>query len=176
MKSVYSYLAIILITFLVYYNSLSNEFVFDDESVIQNNQSITSTDNIPKFFTAEDGFHKVIGRYYRPIVSSSYAIDFSIWGLNPYGFHLTNIIIHILSCLLLYKILSMLFWRYKYRNLFALFSTLIFAVHPVHTEAVSWISGRTDSMVTMFFFASFLFYIEYTKELKFESKSIRFRQ
>lgn len=170
MKSVYSYLAIILITFLVYYNSLSNEFVFDDESVIQNNQSITSTDNIPKFFTAEDGFHKVIGRYYRPIVSSSYAIDFSIWGLNPYGFHLTNIIIHILSCLLLYKILSMLFWRYKYRNLFALFSTLIFAVHPVHTEAVSWISGRTDSMVTMFFFASFLFYIEYTKELKFESK------
>lgn len=170
MKSVYSYLAIILITFLVYYNSLSNEFVFDDESVIQNNQSITSTDNIPKFFTAEDGFHKVIGRYYRPIVSSSYAIDYSIWGLNPYGFHLTNIIIHILSCLLLYKILSMLFWRYKYRNLFALFSTLIFAVHPVHTEAVSWISGRTDSMVTMFFFASFLFYIEYTKELRFESK------
>ncbi|MBK9404326.1 MAG: hypothetical protein IPN57_07310 [Ignavibacteria bacterium] len=170
MKSVYSYLAIILITFLVFYNSLSNEFVFDDESVIQNNQSITSTDNIPKFFTAEDGFHKVIGRYYRPIVSTSYAIDFSIWGLNPYGFHLTNIIIHILSCLLLYKILSMLFWRYKYRNLFALFSTLIFAVHPVHTEAVSWISGRTDSMVTMFFFASFLFYIEYTKELRFESK------
>lgn len=170
MKSVYCYIIIILVTFLVYYNSLSNEFVFDDESVIQNNQSITSADNIPKFFTAEDGFHKVIGRYYRPIVSSSYAIDFSIWGLNPYGFHLTNIIIHILSCLLLYKILSLLFWRYKYRNLFALFSTLIFAVHPVHTEAVSWISGRTDSMVTMFFFASFLFYIEYTKELRFESK------
>ncbi|MBK8382587.1 MAG: hypothetical protein IPL16_12000 [Ignavibacteria bacterium] len=50
MKSVYSYLAIILITFLIYYNSLSNEFVFDDESVIQNNQSITSTDNIPEIF------------------------------------------------------------------------------------------------------------------------------
>jgi tetratricopeptide (TPR) repeat protein len=45
-----------------------------------------------------------------------------------------------------------------------MFSTLIFAVHPIHTEAVSWVSGRTDSLVTLFFFASFLFYIEYTKE------------
>lgn len=170
MKSVYCYLTIILVTFLVYYNSLSNEFVFDDESVIQNNQSITSLENIPKFFTAEDGFHKVIGRYYRPVVSSSYAIDYYFWGLTPYGFHLTNIIIHIVSCLLLFKILSLLFWRYKYRNLFSLLSSLIFAVHPVHTEAVSWISGRTDSLVTMFFFASFLLYIEYTKEMRFESK------
>lgn len=170
MKSIYCYIILILVTFLAYYNSLSNEFVFDDESVIQNNQSITSLDNIPRFFTAEDGFHKVIGRYYRPVVSSSYAIDYFFWGLNPYGFHLTNIIIHILSCLLLFKILAVLFWRYKYRNVFALFSSLIFAVHPVHTEAVSWISGRTDSMVTMFFFASFLFYIEYKKEMTHESK------
>ena len=154
----------------MYYNSLSNEFVFDDESVIVNNQSITSTSNIPKFFTAEEGFHKVIGKYYRPIVSATYAIDYSIWGLNPYGFHLTNVIIHIISCLLLFKILSILFWRYKYRNLFSLLSTLIFAVHPIHTEAVSWISGRTDSMVTMFFFASFLFYIEFTKDMRFSQK------
>lgn len=167
-KSFYCYLIIIIVAFLVYYNSLYNEFVFDDESVIINNTSIQSLSNIPKFFTAEEGFHKVIGRYYRPVVSASYAFDFSQWGLNPFGFHLTNIIIHIVSCLLLFKILSVLFWRYKYRLLFALFSTLIFAVHPIHTEAVTWISGRTDSMVTMFFFASFLFYIQFTKELEFD--------
>lgn len=167
LKPVYCYLIIILITYLIFQNSLSGEFVFDDESVIVNNQSITSLSSIPKFFTAEDGFHKVIGRYYRPIVSTTYALDYSLHGLKPYGFHLTNIIIHIISCLLLFKILSLLFWRYKYRNLFALFSTLIFAAHPVHTEAVAWISGRTDSLVTMFFFASFLFYIEYTKDMKF---------
>lgn len=168
LKPVYCYLIIIIVTYSIFYNSLSNEFVFDDESVIVGNQSITDLDNIPKFFTAEDGFHKVIGRYYRPITSTTYALDYYFWGLKPYGFHLTNIIIHIISCLLLFKILTVLFWRYKYRNLFALLSTLIFAAHPIHTEAVSWVSGRTDSLVTMFFFASFLFYIEYTKDMKFD--------
>jgi len=167
LKSIYCYLIIILVAYLVFYNSLSNDFVFDDESVIVNNASIQSMDNIQKFFTADEGFHKVIGRYYRPLVSTSYAIDYSIWGLNSYGFHLTNIIIHIISCLLLFKIFTALFWRYKYRNLFSLFATLIFAVHPIHTEAVTWISGRTDSMVTMFFFGSFLCYIEFTKEQKY---------
>jgi len=166
-KSIYCYLIIILVTYLVFHDSLSNDFVFDDESVIVNNSSIQSIGNIPSFFTAEEGFHKVIGRYYRPIISASYAIDYSIWGLNSFGFHLTNIIIHIISCLLLFKIFTVLFWRYKYRNLFSLFATLIFAVHPIHTEAVTWISGRTDSMVTMFFFASFLSYIEFTREQKY---------
>ena len=170
LKPVYCYIIIIAVTYAIFSNSLSNQFVFDDESVIVGNQSITDLGNIPKFFTAEDGFHKVIGRYYRPVTSTTYALDYYFWGLDPYGFHLTNLIIHIISCLLLFKILTLLFWRYKYRNLFALLSTLIFAAHPIHTEAVSWVSGRTDSLVTMFFFASFLFYIEYTKEMRFVEK------
>jgi tetratricopeptide (TPR) repeat protein len=169
-KPIYCYLIIIAVTYIVFQNSLSNEFVFDDESVIVGNASIQSLDNIPKFFTADEGFHKVIGRYYRPVVSATYAIDFAIWGLDPYGFHLTNVMIHIIACLLLFKIFTVLFWRYKYRNLFSLLSALIFAVHPIHTEAVSWVSGRTDSLVTMFFFASFLFYILFTKELEFDKE------
>ncbi|MDQ3020541.1 MAG: tetratricopeptide repeat protein [Bacteroidota bacterium] len=163
-KSFYCYIIIIIVTFSIFYNSLSNEFVFDDESVIVNNASIRYLTNIQKFFTADEGFHKVIGRYYRPIVSATYTVDYAVYGLNPYGYHLTNVIIHIIACLLLFKILSTLFWRYKYRNLFSLLSTLIFAVHPIHTEAVSWISGRTDSLVTLFFFGAFLFYLEFTKE------------
>lgn len=166
----FCYLIIIIVTYAVFQNSLSNDFVFDDESVIIGNASIQSLSSIPKYFTADEGFHKVIGRYYRPIVSASYALDYSIWGLDPYGFHLTNVIIHIISCLLLFKIFRVLFWRYKYRNLISLLSTLIFAVHPIHTEAVSWVSGRTDSLVTLFFFASFLFYLEFTKELEYHKE------
>ena len=175
-KPVYCYIIIAAVTFLVYYNSLPNEFVFDDESVVIGNASIQSLSNIPKFFSADEGFHKVIGRYYRPVVSASYAIDYAIWGLDPYGYHLTNVIIHIIACLLLFKILSALFWRYKYRNLFSLFATLIFAVHPIHTEAVSWVSGRTDSLVTLFFFASFLCYLEFTKEQEFVKSEKAFRK
>ena len=158
------YLIIVAVSFFVYYNSLNNDFVFDDESVVQNNISIQTLSNIPKFFTAEEGFHKVIGRYYRPVVSSLYATDFALWGLKPFGFHLTNVIIHVIASLLLLMILLKLFGDYKYGLLSALIGALIFAVHPVHTEAVSWISGRTDSLTTLFFFLAFLFYIKYSEE------------
>lgn len=158
------YLIIAVVSFFVYYNSLNNDFVFDDESVVQNNTSIQTLANIPKFFTAEEGFHKVIGRYYRPVVSSLYAVDFAMWGLNPFGFHLTNVIIHVIASLLLLMILLKLFGDYKHGLLSALIGALIFAVHPVHTEAVSWVSGRTDSLTTLFFFLSFLFYIKYSEE------------
>ena len=146
------YLVIAIVSFLVYYNALNNDFVFDDESVVQNNQSILTLANIPKFFTAEEGFHKVIGRYYRPVVSSLYAVDYAIWGMNPFGFHLTNVIIHVIASLLLLMVLMKLFGDYKNGLLAALIGALIFAVHPIHTEAVSWISGRTDSLATLFFF------------------------
>lgn len=169
------YIIIVVVTSLVYYNSLSNGFVFDDDTIILSNPAIESTSNIPKFFTADEGFHKVIGRYYRPVVSSTYAIDYSIWKLDPYGYHLTNVIIHIICCVLLFKIFTVLFWRYKYRNLFSLFSALIFAVHPIHTEAVTWVSGRTDSLVTLFFFASFLCYLYFTREMRFDSRQNQLR-
>ncbi|MCE1164296.1 MAG: tetratricopeptide repeat protein [Bacteroidetes bacterium] len=157
------YIIIGIVSFAVYYNSLSNAFVFDDESVIENNSSIQSLSNIPKFFTADEGFHKVIGRYYRPLTSALYTVDYAVWGLDPYGFHLTNALIHVISCLLLFAVLLRFFGGYKNGLLAAFIGSLIFAVHPVHTEAVSWISGRTDSLVTLFFFASFLLYMKFTE-------------
>ena len=156
------YLIIALFSFAIYANSLKNDFVFDDESVVQTNLSIQSFSNIPNYFTAEEGFHKVIGRYYRPVVSTTYALDYAIWGLNPLGFHLTNIIINLICSLILFAILLILFGNYKFGIFASLISTLIFTSHPVHTEAVSWISGRTDSIAALFFFASFLFYIKYS--------------
>ena len=131
------YIIVALAAFFVYYNSLNNDFVFDDESVVQNNQSITDISNIPKFFTAEEGFHKVIGRYYRPVVSTLYAVDYALWGINPFGFHLTNVIIHTIASFLLLLILLKMFGEFKHGLFSALIGALIFAVHPVHTEAVS---------------------------------------
>jgi tetratricopeptide (TPR) repeat protein len=137
--------------------------VFDDESVVVNNIALQEFSNIPKYFAGGEGFNKVIGRYYRPIVSTLYTVDYAIWGLNPMGFHITNIIIHVISCLLLFAILMQLFGEYKYGIIASLIAALVFAAHPIHTEAVSWISGRTDSLVTLFFFAAFLFYIKFIK-------------
>ena len=109
----WGYILISVISFAVYANSLGNEFVFDDESVVLGDPSITHLYNIPKFFTAQEGFHKVIGRYFRPVVSTSYTIDYAIWKLNPFGFHLTNVIINIINSLLVFKFLLLIFGKYK---------------------------------------------------------------
>ncbi|HCA42753.1 MAG TPA: hypothetical protein DEP28_05815, partial [Bacteroidetes bacterium] len=173
-KNILNYLILIAVVFAVYFNSLENQFVFDDESVIQTNSSLTTLSSIPKYFTGDDGFHKVIGKYYRPVVSTSYNIDYAIWGLNPFGFHLTNIIIHLIATLILFRLLQLIFIKQKNVNLIALLGTLIFAVHPIHTEAVSWVSGRTDSFFTIFFFASFLYYLKYTGYPDFENKNNKY--
>jgi len=166
LKKNHCYIIIAVFAILIFYNSLDNEFVFDDESVVVNNIALQEFSNIPKYFAGGEGFHKVIGRYYRPIVSTLYTVDYAIWGLNPMGFHITNIIIHVISCLLLFVILMHLFGDYKYGILASLIAALVFAAHPIHTEAVSWISGRTDSLVTLFFFAAFLFYSKFIKSIK----------
>ena len=163
LKPVHCYLIIIGAGIVLFFNTLQNQFVFDDESVVQGNESIQSLSSIPKYFTADEGFHKVIGKYYRPIVSSTYAIDYALWKLDPYGFHITNVIIHIIACLFLFALLYEIFKESKYGLIASLAGTLIFLAHPIHTEAVSWVSGRTDSMVTVFFFASFLYYVKYVK-------------
>ena len=159
------YLLLIIISFGVYTNSLFNEFVFDDDSVVLGDPAITSVSNIPKFFTAELGFHKVIGRYYRPVVSASYTLDHAIWGFKPFGFHLTNVLIHVINVLLLFVLLKKILWYtgFKYKNTAVLAGTILFALHPVHTEAVAWISGRTDSLSCTFFFASFIYYLNYSR-------------
>ncbi|MGH2575716.1 MAG: hypothetical protein ACRDFC_08480, partial [Ignavibacteria bacterium] len=168
------YIIISVIAFAVYANSLSNEFVFDDESVVLGDPSITNLENIPKYFTAREGFHKVIGRYYRPVVSASYALDYSVWGFKPFGFHLTNVIIHVINCILFLKLLLLIFSpnsKFSIQNsqfkihapqFIILAGAVIFTVHPIHTEAVSWVSGRTDSLSFTFFIAAFIFYIKYS--------------
>jgi protein O-mannosyl-transferase len=163
-----AYVFVALAAFAVYYNSLSNEFVFDDDSVVLGDQTITSLSNIPKYFTGELGFHKVIGRYYRPIVSATYAVDHALWGLKPFGFHLTNILIHVLNCVLLFALLRLIFEGSvsKFKDYAILIGTLVFAVHPIHTEAVAWVSGRTDSLSCTFFFAAFIYYLKYSKPVE----------
>jgi tetratricopeptide (TPR) repeat protein len=175
-----SYFVIGLITFAVFANTLSNDFVFDDESVILSDPTITKLSSIPKYFTAQEGFHKVIGRYYRPVVSTSYAIDCAIWGLKPFGFHLTNVLIHVLNTLLVFRFLQLILEKKKEKiskentkNISGI-GALIFAVHPIHAEAVSWVSGRTDSLAFTFFIASFIYYLKCSNIISRNNKRLFF--
>jgi protein O-mannosyl-transferase len=95
--------------------------------------------------------------YYRPVLISSFIIDANIGGLDPSVYRITNIILHLLGSVLVFFTLLKL----KYDELPSFLLTLIFVVHPMLTPAVSWISGRNDSLITIFLLLSFISLINF---------------
>jgi len=82
-------------------------------------------------------------------------MDYRIWGMKAGGFRVTNLVLHLLSCLALFKLLVL-----SVRNRRAAFlAVAVFAIHPVNTEAVSWITSRNNILVTLFILLSLYFYI-----------------
>jgi hypothetical protein len=100
-------------------------------------------------------------RFYRPLISVFMVSDYLLWGTNGLGFRLTNLLFHLVSSIFIFLITKRLLSSTK-NNSFAvsLFASSIFALYPLHPEAVSWITGRVDSVVTTFYLASFWFYIK----------------
>jgi hypothetical protein len=156
-------LIIVILSFIIYSNSFNNDFVVDDESFIRDNISIRSLENIPAFFfspvTMATDNPEWGTQIYRPLRTLSYALDYSLFGLNTTGYHVTSLMLHILVSITLYYIILNLF------NLssVSLLGAVIFAIHPVNVEAVSWLSSRADLIGFLFFNISLLYYIYYRK-------------
>ena len=157
-------LLLIVTVWLVFSNSFGGEFIWDDISLVLQNRFIRDPDNLPQLFTQDFwGFAQDEGKghdLYRPLVSVSYLTDFQMWGARPPFFHLTNLLFHILSSLIVYFILRTILaaqWP-------AWLGALLFAVHPIHTESVTWISGRTDVICGFFFFLSFFLYLKHRRQ------------
>src|SRR4030066_2381832 len=151
-------LTLLIFSVIIYSNSLFNSFVWVDHTqILQKEHIIQDLDGLVNTFTkGMPGFSaSVKGGYYRPIINLTYSIDYWIWGLTPFGFHLTNVLAHTLTGIILYLILlKMLEQEYA-----AFFASLLFLAHPIHTEAVAWVSGRADMFFTLFYLLSLLFYI-----------------
>lgn len=128
-------------------NSLGNDFVFDDKLIILDNRLLRSLANLPHLLTAS----------YRPLRDISHAFDFALWGENATGFHLTNILIHLANTLLVFTLIRRLVGDLTV----ALIASLIFAVHPIQTDAVTYISGRRDILFSLFYLVSFHCYLSY---------------
>lgn len=100
------------------------------------------------------------GSYYRPLLLSSFLIDKYVWGLEEPLMHLNNILIHMFNALLVYSIVSRaLIEKCTKKSYFPLLASILFALHPINTESVAWISGRTDALAAFFLLLSarFLF-------------------
>lgn len=136
-----------------YANSLANGFAMDDAYNVVANEQIRSLRGVPALFTRQWGadaptrYHQRINRaYWRPLVAASFALDHSLWGLRPAGYHLTNVLLHaVVSLLVLVIVLRLTGSRWG-----AVAGALAFALHPVHTEVVNLISYRTELLAALF--------------------------
>lgn len=146
---------ILSIPLIVFLNSLNNAFVYDDVFTITDNYFIRDWRNFSAFFN--DDYFKYSGEAtYRPVVTLSYFIDYSLWHLNPFGFHLTNILLHAVNAALVY----LLVLNISGSKITAFLTTILFALHPVLTEAVNGISYREDLLTVTFFLSSLLLFIQ----------------
>jgi tetratricopeptide (TPR) repeat protein len=156
----FPYLWIFLAIVLVYGNSINFGITHLDDKIfiIENSEYNKDPSNIIHSFK-RGVFNEDKDTYYRPILLISYVLEYPMHGQNPQGYHLVNLILHILCAFLLFKFLSILLNEPVRAFIF----TLIFALHPVLSQAVVWIPGRNDTMLMLFllsFLLSFLKFIE----------------
>ncbi|MDE2026300.1 MAG: tetratricopeptide repeat protein, partial [Patescibacteria group bacterium] len=159
---------LLLLSFIglvTYATSLLNGFVWDDFHFFLQNVFTGSLKYIPQIFTSNTTAGAgVSSNYYRPLSTFSFAIDHLLWfGWNPFGMHLTNMVMHILNGCLLF----LWFVRLGIRKTVAFFISVIFLVHPIQTEAVTYLSSRGDILYTLFLFLSLYLYTYslYTEKL-----------
>lgn len=154
------YLWIVTLGVLVYFRSLFFDFTYLDDNVLilDNLFFIKDLGNILRLFTMEV-FHVLhaSAAYYRPMLTLSFMIDAQFSGANPFFYHFTNIAIHIASSCFLYIFLQ----KFKVKQELALLFSLIFVVHPLISQAVSWVPGRNDSLLALFVLPTFIFLINY---------------
>jgi type IV pilus biogenesis/stability protein PilW len=158
-KILLSVILIVIIGFSVYANSISGEFIWDDEHLVSDNRYIRDWSNVSKFFTegmAAGADAPTMYSFYRPFQLITYTLDYSLWKLDPRGYHLTNISLHVLVALAVFWLITILYKDW----VLALITGLFFVAHPVHTEAVSYIAGRADSLAALFMLGCFIVYVK----------------
>lgn len=155
-KALLLQIAIVILGFSIYANSLKGDFIWDDNAFVKNNAHIKDREHISDIFTKSTGSGAGYSDdFYRPLQIFTYLIDNIIWKGNISGYHLTNILLHILVSLSVYWLIILLF---NNRTL-AWMTSILFITHPVQTEAVSYISGRGDLLSSLFMFLCLIFYI-----------------
>ena len=147
--------AILILTFLVFYNTLTNNFVnLDDSGYIKDNPDIKSLSakNIAAIFSS---FYNA---NYHPFTTLSYAIEYNLFGLNAKPYHFINLLIHLLNTFMVFRLIR----KVSGKTDVALIVALFFAIHPMHVESVAWISERKDLLYSFFLICGLSTYYEYT--------------
>jgi protein O-mannosyl-transferase len=145
---------LLTLALLVYANTLANGFTYDDEGYVLRSQAV-QTFSLAKLFGPTSGNH-----IYRPFAFSTFAANWAISGAQPFAYHLVNILLHAAVCLLLYFVLKTLLAAVSQGDVIAFAAALLFAAHPIHTEAVASIVGRSELLAAGFLLAAWLLHLQ----------------
>ncbi len=144
-------LLIVVLTCAVYFPSLSGGFIFDDDIYLTKAAYIQAADGPYRiWFTTEP-------TDYYPFSNTTLWIEWRLWGANPIGYHVTNLLLHIASVLLIWQLLR------KLSVPGAFLAALLFAVHPVNAESVAWIAQRKGLLAMVFFLLAIDWYLNADK-------------
>lgn len=175
---------LLLACVLLFANTFSNEFVTgDDTRLINDNRYIRSSKNIPLFFTPYywNALHPFKGeRQYRPIRTTTFALDYFFWQDDPVGYHLTNLLLHTGNVVLVYCLVLLLIgvarpdrqsmdsmpaplsgYTCAPEVMLPFLTALFFAAHPVHAEAITFVKNRSELLAGLFFLSSLLIFVRY---------------
>lgn len=138
---------LLLLTVAAYLPVLRCGFVWDDDAYVTKNALIQSPGDFSKFW---------LDRYstpqYYPLVFSTFWLEYRLWGLNPAGYHVTNVLLHALNAWLVFALVS------RWHRGAAWWTAMLFALHPIHVESVAWITERKNVLSAAFYLGAFLNY------------------
>jgi protein O-mannosyl-transferase len=149
---------LILCAALPYLNTLLNGFVYDDNRQVLDNPYLKSFHFLPQVFgTTVWSFVGMQGvsNYYRPMMTFGYAVCYHLFGPLAYGFHLVNVCLHVGVVLLVFVVAR----RLLNDRVVAFVAACLFALHPIHTEAVAWVAAVTTLDVTFFYLLTFYLFL-----------------
>jgi tetratricopeptide (TPR) repeat protein len=149
--------------FLAYSPAIKGDFLWDDTKYVVNNPLLSAPDGLWRIWFSTD-----VPSQYFPLIYTTFRIEYRLWGLNPIGYHVTNISLHIISSILLWLILR----RLSIPAAFA--AAAAFALHPINAESVAWIAQRKNTLMLVFLLLSALFYIEFALRTRTARQAIFF--
>lgn len=151
----YGIISLILVSVIVYLNTLTHGFVYDD-SYFSNRHDLYTLSAIPKAFTESYLPNNRTAGFYRPLAIASFAATFTAFGSSSVPFHLTNILLHSLATVLVF----LLGRKLTHSTSVAWIAALLFAVHPIHVDAVANIKSRDEIFYAIFFMISLLTFLK----------------
>jgi tetratricopeptide (TPR) repeat protein len=143
--------ALLLFALVAYYPALSGGFVWDDDSYVTNNTTLRSMEGLWRIWT-----EPTASPQYYPLVFTTFWVEYQLWELAPLGYHLTNVLLHWLNGVLLWRLLRQL------ELPAAWLAAAVFVLHPVQVESVAWITERKNVLSSFFYFAAALAYFRFS--------------